>query len=73
MRQSAGTSMKSSLSHTFFYDTRDDKVAATCGAYGKFFHELAGLGMGGDARFYKVEVDGQISRQVQKTGVVRLF
>ena len=72
MRQSAGTSVKSSLSHTFLYDTRDDKITATRGAYGKFFHELAGFGTGGDARFYKVEMEGQVSRKIQKTGVVRL-
>ena len=72
MRQSAGTSVKSSLSHTFLYDTRDDKITATRGAYGKFFQELAGFGMGGDARFYKVEMEGQASRKIQKTGVVRL-
>ena len=71
MRQSAGTSVKSSLSHTFLYDTRDDKITATRGAYGKIFQELAGLGTG-DARFYKVEMEGQVSRKIQKTGVVRL-
>jgi outer membrane protein assembly factor BamA len=62
--------MISSLSHTFLYDTRDDKLAATRGAYGKFFQELAGLGTGGDAQFYKVEMEGQVSREVKKTGVV---
>ncbi|KAF8804775.1 hypothetical protein BYT27DRAFT_7106989 [Phlegmacium glaucopus] len=72
MRQSAGTSVKSSLSHTFLYDTRDDKIAATHGAYGKFFQELAGFGTGGDAQFYKVEMEGQVSRKVQKTGSVSL-
>ena len=72
MRQSAGTSVKSSFSHTFLYDTRDDRIAATRGVYGKFFQELAGFGTGGDAQFYKVEMEGQCSRKVQKTGVVRL-
>ena len=71
MRQSAGTSVKSSLSHTFLYDTRDDKISATRGAYGKIFQELAGFGTGGDARFYKVEMEGQVSRKLQETGVVR--
>jgi len=69
MRQSAGTSVKSSLSHTFLFDTRDDKITATRGAYGKIFQELAGFGTGGDARFYKVEMEGQASRKIQKTGV----
>ena len=72
MRQSAGTSVKSSLSHTFLYDTRDDRIAATRGAYGKFFQELAGIGTGGNAQFYKVEMEGQVSRKVDKTGLVRL-
>lgn len=49
-------------------DTRDDKLTATRGSYAKFSHEFAGLG--GDANFYKAEVEGQLSRPIFD-GVVR--
>jgi len=64
MRQAAGTSTKSSLSHAFTYDTRDDRLAATRGVYGKVYQELAGLALGGDAHFYKLEAEGQVSRKL---------
>lgn len=70
MREAAGTSVKSSLSHTFKYDTRDDKLAATRGVYAKTYQELAGLALGGDARFYKAEAEGQVSRMLGRSGVV---
>lgn len=73
MREAAGTSVKSSLSHTFMYDTRDDRIAATRGLYGKVYHELAGLALGGDANFYKAEVEGQASRKLWETGVVSVL
>jgi outer membrane protein insertion porin family len=70
IREAAGTSVKSSLSHAFVYDTRDDGIAATKGVYGKLYHELAGLVLGGDASFYKAEFEGQASRKMWETGVV---
>jgi hypothetical protein len=70
MRESAGASLKSSLSHTLLVDTRDDKMAATRGAYGKIYQELAGLALGGDVSFYKAEAEGQVSRGIGR-GVVR--
>ncbi|KAF8198623.1 surface antigen-domain-containing protein [Pholiota molesta] len=73
MREAAGTSTKSALSHTFLFDTRDDKIAATRGVYAKLFTELAGgfsgVGLGGDARHLKVEGEGQVSRAVGLGGV----
>ena len=72
MRESAGVSLKSSLSYTLLLDTRDDKMAATRGAYGKIYQEIAGLALGGDASFYKAEAEGQVSRAVGR-GVVRLL
>ena len=72
MRESAGASLKSSLSHTLLVDTRDDKMAATRGAYGKIYQELAGLVLGGDVSFYKAEAEGQVSRGIGR-GVVRRF
>ncbi|TFK22394.1 mitochondrial protein [Coprinopsis marcescibilis] len=64
MRQAAGETTKSSISHTYTRDTRDDRIAATKGSYLKLFHEFAGLG--GDASFYKTEVEGQVSRPITK-------
>ena len=72
MRESAGVSLKSSLSYTLLLDTRDDKMAATRGAYGKIYQEMAGLALGGDASFYKAEAEGQVSRAVGR-GLVRLL
>ena len=80
MREAAGTSIKSALSHTFLFDTRDDKIAATRGVYAKLLTELAGgpsmngvgMGLGGDARHLKVEGEGQISRALGRNGVVSI-
>ncbi|KDR72490.1 hypothetical protein GALMADRAFT_73815 [Galerina marginata CBS 339.88] len=69
MRQAAGVSTKSSLSHTFLYDTRDDRIAATSGVYGKLYQEIAGLALGGDANFAKFEAESQISRKLGNSGV----
>lgn len=62
MREAAGQTVKSSISHTYLLDTRDDRITATRGFYTKLFQELAGLG--GDAKFYKVEAEGQVSRPI---------
>lgn len=68
MRHEAGQSVKSSVSHSWTRDTRDDRFTATMGAYNKLTHELAGLG--GDAAFYKVDAESQLARQVLP-GLVR--
>ncbi|QRV82046.1 small nuclear ribonucleoprotein hPrp3 [Ceratobasidium sp. AG-Ba] len=60
MRQSAGYTTKSSISHTITRDTRDDPLQGTRGSYTKYFTELAGLG--GDAAFFKTETESQYSR-----------
>ena len=67
MREAAGESLKSSISHTYLLDTRDDRMMANKGVYAKLYHEFAGLG--GDASFYKAEAEGQVSRPVYN-GVV---
>ncbi|KXN80814.1 SAM50-like protein SPAC17C9.06 [Leucoagaricus sp. SymC.cos] len=71
IREAAGFSSKSSLSHTYVLDTRHDKVlntrpdrlsalASAPGTYLKIFQELAGVrGLGGDAKFYKGEVEAK--------------
>ncbi|KAH9477732.1 SAM50-like protein SPAC17C9.06 [Psilocybe cubensis] len=71
-RQSAGTSLKSALSHTLLYDTRSDPLglASTSGLYLKLTHELAGGAvLGGDAHHYKVEGEAQVSRRIGDSGV----
>lgn len=65
MRAAAGETLKSSIFHSFIYDTRDDKIAATKGVYTKLYHEFAGLG--GDACFYKTEAEAQGSRKFSET------
>ena len=67
MREAAGESLKSS---THLLDTRHDRIMAGKGIYAKLYHGFAGLG--GDASFYKVEADGQVSRPVYN-GVVSSF
>lgn len=37
MREAAGQSTKSALSHTFLHDSRDDTMGATRGIYSKIF------------------------------------
>lgn len=60
IKRLAGHSVKSSLSHLYTTDTRDDPFTATRGHYLKVFQEYAGLG--GDAQHYKVESEVQLSR-----------
>ncbi|KAF9459123.1 surface antigen-domain-containing protein [Collybia nuda] len=62
MRESAGQTIKSSVSHSYIVDTRDDRITAASGHYAKIFNEYAGLG--GDASFFKTEIEGQVSRPV---------
>ncbi|KAG6886266.1 hypothetical protein C0993_006676 [Termitomyces sp. T159_Od127] len=62
IREAAGQTLKSSLSHSFIIDSRNDRLMPTKGHYAKVFNEFAGLG--GDASFYKCELEGQISRPV---------
>lgn len=68
MREAAGQSIKSSVSHSWTRDTRDDRLLGTRGSYTKLSHELAGLG--GDTSFYKTEAHAQLSRPML-SGVVR--
>ncbi|CAK5272859.1 unnamed protein product [Mycena citricolor] len=62
MREAAGQTIKSSVSHTFTLDSRNDRIMPTDGMYLKTLHEFAGLG--GDASFAKSETHAQISRPV---------
>lgn len=60
IQRQSGHSIKSSLSHLYTFDNRNDPFLSTTGHYLKFFQELAGFG--GDAQHYKVEGEGQFSR-----------
>ncbi|KAJ7716259.1 surface antigen-domain-containing protein [Mycena maculata] len=62
MREAAGQSVKSSVSHTFVLDSRNDRLTPTRGFYLKVAHETAGFG--GDASFLKSETHGQVSRPI---------
>ncbi|KAJ7098370.1 surface antigen-domain-containing protein [Mycena epipterygia] len=62
IREAAGQSVKSSISHTFVLDNRNDRLTPTQGFYLKTAHEIAGFG--GDASFLKSETHGQVSRPI---------
>ncbi|KAJ7198619.1 surface antigen-domain-containing protein [Mycena haematopus] len=62
IREAAGQSIKSSVSHTFQLDNRDDRLFPTRGFYVKTAHEIAGFG--GDAAFMKSETHAQVSRPI---------
>ncbi|KAG8916306.1 hypothetical protein FRC01_003239 [Tulasnella sp. 417] len=62
MREAAGHSFKSGLTHTYLRDTRDDPMFGSQGSYAKIAHEIAGLA--GDVSHFKSESVFQVSRQV---------
>ncbi|EFC38558.1 predicted protein [Naegleria gruberi] len=51
-------SVKSSLSHTYRFDTRNSSFAPSSGAFFKLVHRLAGLG--GDVKHYSVDMNGEV-------------
>ncbi|KAK2760183.1 hypothetical protein FQN54_002250 [Arachnomyces sp. PD_36] len=60
VRGDAGDSVKSSVSHTWVNDRRDNALLPSRGYYAKTFNELAGLGLlKGDVSFWKSEVEAQ--------------
>ncbi|KAK4055453.1 hypothetical protein OIO90_003291 [Microbotryomycetes sp. JL221] len=62
IREAAGDSVKSAMSHTWTRDTRDDLMTATRGSLIKARQELAGLG--GDVHFIKADNEFAISREL---------
>ncbi|KIK65641.1 hypothetical protein GYMLUDRAFT_39139 [Collybiopsis luxurians FD-317 M1] len=62
VREAAGQTSKSSLSYTYTFDNRDDRITGTRGFYSKVFQEFAGLG--GDASYLKAETEHHISRPI---------
>lgn len=68
IRESAGQTSKSSISYTYTFDNRNDRITGTRGFHTKLFQEFAGLG--GDASYFKAETENHISRSVLP-GLVR--
>ncbi|KAJ4472138.1 surface antigen-domain-containing protein [Lentinula aciculospora] len=62
IREAAGQTSKSSLSYTYTFDNRDDRITGTRGFHTKLFQEFAGLG--GDASYFKVETESHVSRPI---------
>ena len=61
MREAAGLSFKSALFHTWLRDTRSGSLTNARGHLFRFSQELAGRGLGGDAAFYKAQVEAHTS------------
>ncbi|DAA78043.1 TPA_exp: Uncharacterized protein A8136_5746 [Trichophyton benhamiae CBS 112371] len=60
IRENAGDSVKTSISHTWVNDRRDNPILPTRGFYAKTLNELAGWGpLKGDVSFWKSEVEAQ--------------
>lgn len=62
IREAAGQSVKSAVSHTFQRDSRDDPFVPSSGSFIRLRQEFAGLG--GDASFLKLEGEGSIARSL---------
>ncbi|KAL1953592.1 hypothetical protein VTO42DRAFT_2573 [Malbranchea cinnamomea] len=60
IRENAGDSVKSSVSHCWVNDRRDNPMLPSRGLYTKIFNELAGWGpLKGDVSFWKSEIEAQ--------------
>lgn len=70
VRNDAGDSFKSSISHTWTNDTRDIPMLPSRGYLFKTISEIAGLGpLKGDVAFGKFEMDSQIAVPIPVPGV----
>ena len=71
IRNDAGDSFKSSITHIWVNDGRDNPSLPTRGSYMKMISELAGLGpLQGDVAFFKGEVEQQTAIPIPLPGVV---
>ncbi|XP_064635465.1 sorting and assembly machinery component 50 homolog isoform X2 [Lineus longissimus] len=70
VREQCGHSLKSSISHTYVRDRRDDPVIPTSGSMLKIVQEYAGLG--GDVQFMKHNLEFQISKSLIFDTVLQL-
>lgn len=60
VREDAGDSVKSSISHTWVNDRRDNPMIPSRGIYSRVFNEIAGWGpLKGDVSFWKSEIETQ--------------
>jgi len=60
VREDAGDSIKSAVTHTLVRDRRDNKLLPTEGYFLRDYTEVAGFGqLGGDVAYIKKEVEGQ--------------
>jgi len=62
--QYAGDSFKSSVKHSYKWDSRDDPLLPTTGYFIKSTAELAGLG--GDVKFFRHDLEGQFNCKIGK-------
>ncbi|KAK2734879.1 hypothetical protein FQN57_001442 [Myotisia sp. PD_48] len=70
VREDAGDSVKTSMSHIWSKDSRDNPVLPTRGFYTKTMNELAGWGpLKGDVSFWKSEIETQAAVPVPIPGV----
>lgn len=70
VRNDAGDTFKSSLSHTWINDRRDNPILPTSGYYTKTNNEVAGLGpLAGDVAFLKSELETQQALSIPIPGV----
>ncbi|OAL39356.1 hypothetical protein AYO20_01226 [Fonsecaea nubica] len=70
VRSEAGDSFKSSISHMWMADRRDNALLPTRGYYAKTSAELAGWGpLQGDAAFLKSEVETQSALSIPVPGI----
>jgi outer membrane protein insertion porin family len=70
MRNDAGESFKSSISHTWVRDRRDSPTLPSRGYYLKTMSELAGFGpLRGDVAFFKGEVEQQTAIPIPIPGI----
>ncbi|EAS29788.3 mitochondrial outer membrane protein [Coccidioides immitis RS] len=70
VRENAGDSVKTSISHTWTKDQRDNPILPTKGFYAKTLSELAGWGpLKGDVSFWKSEIETQAAVPVPIPGL----
>lgn len=70
VRSDSGDSFKSSLSHTWTNDRRDNPILPLSGYYVKTSNEVAGIGpLAGDVAFWKTELETQQAIPIPLPGV----
>lgn len=70
VREQAGHTIKSCLKHSYIRDTRDDAILPSEGTLFKLTQEFAGLG--GNAQFFKNDVEYQVNKSLFLSTVLQL-